>query len=126
MPDLWEGDVEADAFALPGDEAKSDVLLAEAAQTDPDVAEAIAEQPAEPTDERQRDEQGRFVSQTEEPEAEAETTAAEESARLFANKYQSAEELEKAYLHAQSRLSERDERAALADQYEQYFAQMQQ
>jgi hypothetical protein len=131
MPDLWEGDMDASDFALPGDEAK----IATIQESTPEPAATTEEAPEpNPVSEAarllrsQRD-------KSEEPEqaegeptelSDTEETPQEQAERLFANKYQSAEELEKGYQELQARLSQRDERAALADQYEQYFAQQQQ
>lgn len=94
MAELWEGDSDVSAFSLPGDPGTQEA----SPQVEPD---AVEDAPApEPEGEveaegRKRDEHGRFVA-AEEPveEAPVEQTAEE---RLFAGKYRSAEDLERAY-----------------------------
>jgi hypothetical protein len=127
MPDLFEGDTPETDFELPGDE---EIIAGAQAVIEETVPEA-AEQAAEPNP---VSEAARLLrsqrDKSEEPEptelSDTEETPQEQAERLFANKYQTAEELERGYQELQSRLSQRDERAALADQYEAYFAQQQQ
>lgn len=98
MAELFQRDDPAD-FALPGDEEKLPSVAEPSQEEESQTVETIAENTPEG---RPRDDQGRFVSETEtEPEV-TEEIAAETEARLLAGKFKSQEELEAAYLEQES------------------------